>query len=549
MTAPTSKQQPTVIVHRSGFSHEKRALLEEAGVVVIHARSVHETISAAERSAGACVVVVSLSVGSQAPEQVFAGVRALQEGGRADVHLVATSPPGSNKNRRARKLGIELVYGWPEGAFHEVVKLVSTAPSVVMRRFSERAQVTRKISAGEELGLDARIVNISTTGAMLDCAAIGTKLEGIGFEFSLGGATQAPIFGRVIWREEHGKRVRLGLQFVDVSDGTRAAIDRFVRETNVIRVNRTSPPTRAAAPGRTVRVVRGSRRDYFQLDEDDGGLVLVPKTQFFVPYEIGDEVDIVTPGSRAPPLRARITARRPLDPERIDSRISWHVEPVRKGPVADSGRVTVASMSTFNVDEEITGPTEIPRPVPMPLRRRDPRWAPLSQLVDALAAGQDPLAGVTHIIVMPAVAGSTLEFSARTFMMALEGTGSMLLFRESDRSLPLPPAADEQLIVTIGRDSASDVVIDNPTVSKVHARLVWEPPSWHLEDLGSSNGTRLRLDAFAEHETQLKPGERHAVQASNVLRIGKQRLHVVSVADLRATLDDLLAKRLIRRRG
>ena len=496
-----------------------------------------------------------MSVGSQAPEQVFAGVRALQSQGNDSLSIIATSPHGRNNDRRARKLGVELVYGWPEGAFHQVVKLTSAAPAVVKRRFSERAPVGRKLALGDELGVDARIVNISTSGAMLDCDAVGAKIESIGFDFAGGGAAQAVVFARVVWREEHGSRMRLGLQFVDVSDGTRAAIDRFVRETNVVRVGGARPPAPEPLTGRTVRVIRQTRRDYFQLEDNHGALVLVPKAPFFVPYQIGDDIEIVPlDGKRS--MKGRIIGRRAVDPDRIDSVICWDVQPTAV-PSAATIDASGAALSAM-LDASVTTLTSLDanRLVAEPAgeggivvtRPRDPRWIALAELVDALVA-EDAFAGCTHVIVMPPATGATVEFSARTFMMALDGSGTTLLFRETDLVMRLPPAPVKPLV--LGRSSSSDICVDNDTVSKVHARLTWLPASssWSLEDLGSSNGTRFREDAFAEHEEELRPGVARAVRSTNVLRLGKQRLHVVSIAELRASCRELLAKRLLRRRS
>lgn len=44
---------------------------------------------------------------------------------------------------------------------------------------------------------------------------------------------------------------------------------------------------------------------------------------------------------------------------------------------------------------------------------------------------------------------------------------------------------------TLGRGSGNDVVVPSPLVSTSHARIVREDDGYVLEDLGSSNGTRL----------------------------------------------------------
>jgi pSer/pThr/pTyr-binding forkhead associated (FHA) protein len=48
-----------------------------------------------------------------------------------------------------------------------------------------------------------------------------------------------------------------------------------------------------------------------------------------------------------------------------------------------------------------------------------------------------------------------------------------------------------QTEITIGRDSTCDVFALDDTISAHHARLMYHHAQWWLEDLGSTNGTRL----------------------------------------------------------
>lgn len=52
------------------------------------------------------------------------------------------------------------------------------------------------------------------------------------------------------------------------------------------------------------------------------------------------------------------------------------------------------------------------------------------------------------------------------------------------------PSGD-QIRFTIGRDTGCDMVLPDPTVSRWHAGLKRESSGWMLDDLGSTNGTRL----------------------------------------------------------
>lgn len=55
---------------------------------------------------------------------------------------------------------------------------------------------------------------------------------------------------------------------------------------------------------------------------------------------------------------------------------------------------------------------------------------------------------------------------------------------------PLPPIVIDDSI-RIGRAPDCDVIIEDETVSKYHARIEWKNAQAVLEDLGSSNGTFL----------------------------------------------------------
>ena len=44
-------------------------------------------------------------------------------------------------------------------------------------------------------------------------------------------------------------------------------------------------------------------------------------------------------------------------------------------------------------------------------------------------------------------------------------------------------------VLTIGRDPNADLTVDNPTVSRAHARLTYGERGWVIEDLGSTRGT------------------------------------------------------------
>lgn len=84
----------------------------------------------------------------------------------------------------------------------------------------------------------------------------------------------------------------------------------------------------------------------------------------------------------------------------------------------------------------------------------------------------------------------------------------MAQFQFVMRSGPTPgvvfPLEGDQL--TIGRDSSNQVAINDPEVSRKHARLTFQGGKFVLEDLGSTNGTFVNGQRLAG-PVVLKPGD------------------------------------------
>ncbi len=71
------------------------------------------------------------------------------------------------------------------------------------------------------------------------------------------------------------------------------------------------------------------------------------------------------------------------------------------------------------------------------------------------------------------------------------------------------------VITTIGRDPMADVTINDPELSRQHARLVETAVGYELEDLGSTNGTYVDGQLIAGGPVPLQPGQEIAL-GSNV---------------------------------
>ncbi|MCF6277967.1 MAG: FHA domain-containing protein [Anaerolineales bacterium] len=57
------------------------------------------------------------------------------------------------------------------------------------------------------------------------------------------------------------------------------------------------------------------------------------------------------------------------------------------------------------------------------------------------------------------------------------------------------PTEFNQPEITIGRDPHCEIVLENETVSALHARMTFHHGQWWLKDLGSTNGTLLNQEA------------------------------------------------------
>jgi len=71
--------------------------------------------------------------------------------------------------------------------------------------------------------------------------------------------------------------------------------------------------------------------------------------------------------------------------------------------------------------------------------------------------------------------------------------------------------------ITIGRGTDNVIRIDNPAVSKHHARIIKEQDQFYIEDLNSTNGTYIKE----------KPISRLALRDEDEISIGKHTLKIL----------------------
>ena len=79
-------------------------------------------------------------------------------------------------------------------------------------------------------------------------------------------------------------------------------------------------------------------------------------------------------------------------------------------------------------------------------------------------------------------------------------------------------------VVSIGQGPQNDIVVDDDSVSRAHARLEYSAGSWLLTDLDSTNGTTVE-------GVRLAPGVPTPLAYANTVRLGGVRLQFREVAD------------------
>lgn len=53
-------------------------------------------------------------------------------------------------------------------------------------------------------------------------------------------------------------------------------------------------------------------------------------------------------------------------------------------------------------------------------------------------------------------------------------------------------------VLTVGRTNRSKICVKDPSVSEKHAKIEWSGKGWFLQDLGSSNGTKVNGQSLQE---------------------------------------------------
>lgn len=69
----------------------------------------------------------------------------------------------------------------------------------------------------------------------------------------------------------------------------------------------------------------------------------------------------------------------------------------------------------------------------------------------------------------------------------------------------------EAFTLTIGRDPMSDIILNDPEISRQHARITKTESGYEIQDLGSTNGTFIDGERLGAESAALQPGQQLAM--------------------------------------
>ena len=64
-----------------------------------------------------------------------------------------------------------------------------------------------------------------------------------------------------------------------------------------------------------------------------------------------------------------------------------------------------------------------------------------------------------------------------------------------------------KITTTVGRHHHSDVVIDDPSISRRHAEITYSGEGYFVSDIGSKNGTFVNQDNIGKSQRRLENGD------------------------------------------
>jgi hypothetical protein len=230
--------------------------LRSRGVRFSYATTIEEVLAIAE-TAKTVTVVVDVGRRDDAPERLR---RTLKQAGVRFTLLVCSRNPGQRVLARGKALGAKDLFRWPHGVTHYLLRdrIDPTAEDNRATRVFVRQRLP--VDAG---GVKGTLVEFSATGGLLETSS---PVEGeLQIGMVIGDLEVDDLRAKVVRVRQRAENLyALALQFVDVPDHVKVAIDDFVASFNVVSLA-DAPPRRRVFKVRA-GVAGATRTDYFLVD-------------------------------------------------------------------------------------------------------------------------------------------------------------------------------------------------------------------------------------------------------------------------------------------
>jgi hypothetical protein len=153
---------------------------------------------------------------------------------------------------------------------------------------------------------------------------------------------------------------------------------------------------------------------------------------------------------------------------------------------------------------------------------------------DEFLASAAPAALVRYRALDPALTGSQTLTIEEDFPEEADGTLPYGKELPAETDLEVYPLAKKtgasfQDKITLGRTLNNDVVVNDTSVSRLHAYIRREGNGWIIADAGSKNGSWLR-------GTRLEPRREIPIPSHAVIKLGEVELTFYTATDLFAAL-------------
>ena len=104
-------------------------------------------------------------------------------------------------------------------------------------------------------------------------------------------------------------------------------------------------------------------------------------------------------------------------------------------------------------------------------------------------------------------------------MESSAGQTFLIVFGGSDHGRTIPVREPATIL---GRHRNGNVFVEDPTVSRRHAEIVYSQDGWRLRDLGSKNGTFVNRSNIRGAEYQLKDGDEIRLGTSHIALVFRE---------------------------